>query len=211
MYQVTAAASLETQPIMTTSRNQFPTELYVEVGHGLTPAAACGTRRFTGNRAYLGIDKRDGNYDPIEGKHYGQRVGEFVTKLATELATKRPGENINFVAADACKLPLKDGVATEVYMANLLNLPINRWYKQDIADEAARVLQPGGRLVTKMSWDPEWLHPRLETAKVLEDAGLTVDEIAQASDLERFDELELLYGRSQHKLDDSYYVIASKA
>lgn len=186
------------------------TELYVEVGHGLAPAAAANGRRFDGNRAYLGIDNLDGDYSHVEGKSYGKQVAERLAKIVTKITTEKPGEHIIFSSADGRNLPLADGTATEVYMANVLTSSIPRWHRHELIKEAARVLKPGGTVVTKMSWDPEWLYPRYEAASWLQDAGLTIDEITGLSDSERFNELEDIYGISEHQNPDSYYVIATR-
>jgi ubiquinone/menaquinone biosynthesis C-methylase UbiE len=201
--------SLEVITYPAESGLQKVTELYVELGHGLAPAAASNQRRFNGNRAYLGIDKAEGDYAHLDGKDYGQQVCGQVTKMAAHFALKKPDENIAFIRADARNLPLPDAVATEVYMANLLTSPINPNYRRQILKEVGRILMIGGKAVVKMSWEPEWLSPRHYVVDWLHDAHLEVLEVVDTS-AEAFNDLEELYYPSQHQGNESYYVIATK-
>ncbi len=197
-----------TDPVIENGFSQT-TELYVELGHGLAPAATSNHRRFDGNRAYLGIDKAEGDYARVDGKDYGQQVREQVAKMAAHFAVKKPDENISFIRADARSLPLSDATVTEVYMANLLTSPINPNHRRQILTEVGRILIIGGKAVVKMSWEPEWLSPRHYVVDWLRDAHLEISEVVDTS-VEAFSNLEELYYPSQHQGDDSYYVIATK-
>lgn len=121
-------------------------------------------RRFVGGAHYLGIDmplQPNRSWRGVHGWFLGnpdidENSVEDRYSIARRLAaardivrTLRPGEAIDFAVADALHLPLPDGVAREVYMANVVGSQLRDDVLSDMFSEARRVLRPDGQLVLR--------------------------------------------------------------
>jgi hypothetical protein len=131
--------------------------LYVEIGFGEAPIALHGPIPFSG--AYLGFEAANGHGYPTSADV--EKYASVVLRAMPGLARAQAGQaskRIALVFADARGkhggLPLPDGCATEVYMANVLTSPLRAGdgERAQILREAMRILASGGGLVLRVSW-----------------------------------------------------------
>lgn len=185
-----------------------PKEVFVEIGPGLAPAAVSGSRSFNDGRMYVGIDSAEGDYMSTAEGDYGRQVQNQLATLATRMTVERPNEHITFLEGDGKQLPLPDGSAKEVYIANVLTAPQRLSYRRRLLSEASRILQDDGEAVVKVTWDA-WMWPKDEVTGWIENAGLKVSLVAEAG-TKAYAELEDIYGVSQEQSSESYYIVAGK-
>ncbi|MBC7746921.1 hypothetical protein H7Y40_02985 [Pedobacter sp.] len=125
--------------------------LHLEIGYGFDPHVK--GRVFSAASPYLGID--GGTSD-----HIGEGVGwmdfrskspllfDTLDRFKNDYADRPDREFMQFIIADAKRMPLPDSVVTEIYMNNVLLAPgvaIRDSY--NMALDMYRVLEPGGLLI----------------------------------------------------------------
>ncbi|HSX43258.1 MAG TPA: methyltransferase domain-containing protein [Candidatus Saccharimonadales bacterium] len=174
--------------------------IYLEVGVGgdsnfgpnptmlIDAQATHGPRRFTDGAQYIGIDRprQSDRYwlamhawmtgEALDKYDYEGSIPETAGQLAvarTILQQTHPGQSVNLLAADAHALPFPDESVREIYACDVLSSQLGNDSIGRILQEAKRVLQADGRLVTRECYTPQWLNEaQLRTAAV--QAGLQV-------------------------------------
>ncbi|HEV3293588.1 MAG TPA: class I SAM-dependent methyltransferase [Streptosporangiaceae bacterium] len=202
--------------------------LYVEIGFGEAPIALHGPIPFSG--AYLGFEAANGHGYPTSADV--EKYASVVLRAMPGLARAQAGQaskRIALVFADARGkhggLPLPDGCATEVYMANVLTSPLRAGdgERAQILREAMRILASGGGLVLRVSWGDDahkdWRQKRLK--RMVRSAGFRI-VCACAWGEPAYAELEQRYGRTPQQFVEyaraadphlnyqAYFVVARK-
>lgn len=118
--------------------NLKPHRVFVEVGTNEIPVTAMGERKFGPEDTYIGIDLT---------------MAEDA-KRTTEALSKQPS-NYLFITAIGERLPLKEGVADELYFGNVFGDPsIPDGTKDKFLQEARRALKKDGLLIVKETNTP---------------------------------------------------------
>lgn len=124
----------------------------------------------------------------------------------------QPGENINFMAADGHKIPLKDCSVDEIYLSDVLGSQLLFDSTAKIMREVARVIKKTGQVVIKESVSPQWSNPE-NLPSDLESFGFEVREHIKYGGT-RYDDLLNIYGQTYQVeeddilADERYFLIA---
>lgn len=123
-------------------KEQIYKKVFVELGTHYIPLPMLGNKKFLEDELYIGIDIR------------GDLVKQ--AKQNTNLAHEGSDfENIQFLQADAKRLPLKNKAAEEILLGNVLGDPsISLTDKATFLEEAKRVITEEGVIVIKETNTP---------------------------------------------------------
>lgn len=118
--------------------------VFVEVGTHYLPIPFMGSKNFADDELYIGIEKS--NKLVKEAKKNAERAYQ---------RKKNNLENIHFLQADAERLPIKNEIAEEVFLGNVLGDPsISLISKEKFLEEAKRIVKKDGVIVVKETNTP---------------------------------------------------------
>ena len=103
------------------------------------------------------------------GKVYGIDIHEGMVSVVNERAADAGLTNVSALLKDGATAPLPDGVADLVTCFLVFHYMESRAERQELADDLARLVKPGGR-VAVIQWDHHV--PYEETVDLLTSAGL---------------------------------------
>ncbi|HUC20524.1 MAG TPA: hypothetical protein VMR98_03470, partial [Candidatus Polarisedimenticolaceae bacterium] len=121
----------------------------VEIGHGLWPVAF--NQEFKGRQAYVGV----------EGwlRHESVKAEELNRMVATQHADENLFLVDNPINPEeySAESKLPEGIADEVFMANVLGDPRTQTHERTphLLDEAARLLEDDGKLIIREVMEPD--------------------------------------------------------
>ena len=134
--------NIETSIAERKEEKQTYKRVFVEVGTHMGPVPYMGNRKFSDNELYIGIEKDE------------KRIG-VAKKSATRKHKNDNVENLYFLQADANHLPLKNNVAEELFLGNVLGDPgISQEDKENFLEEAKRVVRKEGVIIIKETNTP---------------------------------------------------------
>ncbi len=189
--------------------------IYLEIGPGLGSAAVHGSRTFKGRDMYIGVDVAQSGYNTKDQRDYGEAIKQEYPELQSILKQTRKDENIHLVYGEGQNLFLQDASVVEVFMANVLSAPMQEADRNQLLNEAYRVLKPGGKIILRTSWDV-WMYGAEEFAQRLAHTGFEVESIVDSNtpaneQSTQFRELEETYGRPEGIHNEvGYFVVAKK-
>lgn len=168
----------------------------VEIGFGPHPVPLYGNLQFG---EYIGFDIADFSNDYLSASLMHDRTRKF----REVVAHNRHGEKVAFIYANAdgniSGLPIADNSASEIYMANVLNVhsPNGDLERSALLDESKRILASDGKLVVKTSWYDDALKElqKEHAEQLLKNRGFTIVNTCVYNSSE-YDELEVRYGKT---------------
>lgn len=164
------------KPASSKKEEEKEQKIFLEVGTWEAPATFLGDMEFNEGDRYIGIDINKENV------------------RRARINTPGEGENIDFMQADAKKIPLKSESASEVYLGNVLGDPrILNEDKVKFLQEAERVLEGEGKLVIKENNTPIKME---DLKKILKETGLELKKVIRPMDKEWDEEI-----KKYHKAD----------
>ena len=128
---------------ITRERYEKLKRLFVDIGFGNYPVVDNGNKKFEEDEIYLGLDLDPEKIDKFSAKY----------KNSPNIQFKKVGGN-----KDNFHLPLLDGSADEVHIANVFGIPraIDSHNLQLLLEESIRILREGGTLSVLETLTPNY-------------------------------------------------------
>ncbi|HSX44309.1 MAG TPA: class I SAM-dependent methyltransferase [Candidatus Saccharimonadales bacterium] len=180
--------------------------IYLEVGYGLDPGGVLTKRTFK-DKMYIGIDRAVGDYEnPVAT--YPDAVRSESLRFVDYIEKEKSGQNIYFMLGDGQHLPFQDHSVREVFMSNILNADVDDATRNDMLNEARRVLEKDGNVIVRVNWNrEEWKLRKM--ADAINDQGFFVFRSVRSIDPE-YRSMEAQYGTpNQVAAPEGYYLIAT--
>ena len=184
-------------------------KFFVEVGTNANPVPAIGTKEFSENEIYIGLD-----ISPLQAKTASRMP---LTSEVAEGRRKGPEvkKNMFFIAADGRHLPLENQTVDELYFGNVFGDPSiapdflkgptaqGRQMAEGLVDEVKRALRPDGKVIVMENNTPANL-PFLR--RIFLERGFEIKKMVREEERARWPQEIVLYDKIRRSVPGSYLI-----